>query len=297
MSAPVHVETIPAGSDVARALEALAADAGIQRGRVQISGGLRRVRVLPHAAGTPFAIDGGVELVSAHGLFNDGALILRGVVSWSDRGLPRMAAGRIEEAISDGSLTAVAEIFGALAPRQPAASPAQPAANDAMTRPAHAAAESEPSPPTSKRRSRSAPAPRRRAAAAEDPHVDLTPEIDEIPVKPLPAPAKPKSTGGGGWAAAVAASKATDRGRARKATPTPDDLGFDVDGRPQLQIGDILIHPRFGRCTVARVTSPEKVKVRRPTGALFDMHLKVVHFRRQGDEDGKRVFALRIGRR
>lgn len=282
MPSPAHIETVPGGADLARALEAFAADAGILRGRVHLSGGLRRVLLRPTADAPAFALEGPVELVDAHGLFNDGPLTLRGVVAWSDRGLPRMAAGIIDEAISDGTVTAVAEVFAALAEGAPT--------------PRVTAPEPQPEPKRSRARGRRAEPPARRSRPepkADDAQVDLAPEIADIEAKPVAEPPKPK---GGGWAAAVAASKAADRGRARKSMPSADDLGFDVEGPPNLIPGDILIHPRFGRCRVVRKPTGNKVKLRRPTGAMFDMHLRVAKFQRQSDEDGKRVFGLRIGR-
>jgi hypothetical protein len=80
--------------------------------------------------------------------------------------------------------------------------------------------------------------------------------------------------------------------------PSPADLGFsEVEGTPDLEPGDLLVHPRFGRCRVVRAPVSEKVKLKRPTGGLFDMHLRVVSFTRAPDEDGRRVFRLEIKRR
>ena len=76
----------------------------------------------------------------------------------------------------------------------------------------------------------------------------------------------------------------------------PSDLGFDVDGDPDLRGGDLLIHPRFGRCKVIKVAD-DKLKVRRPTGAFIDLHMRVCTFTRLPDEEGRRVFDVRIGKK
>lgn len=101
-------------------------------------------------------------------------------------------------------------------------------------------------------------------------------------------------SGGGGWGAAIEASGEAD-------TPPPKAVQSDESKTPHdeatLKPGDILLHPRFGRCRVARVPMFGKVKVRRPTGALIDLHMKVLTFVRNPDEDGSRVYALKIGRK
>lgn len=94
----------------------------------------------------------------------------------------------------------------------------------------------------------------------------------------------------GGWGAAVAASRTVGRG----GSPSPDELGFDAT--PTLVAGDVLLHPRFGRCVVSRMIAKSKVKLRRPSGGLFDMHLKVCSFVREPNEGDARVFSVTIGR-
>jgi hypothetical protein len=69
----------------------------------------------------------------------------------------------------------------------------------------------------------------------------------------------------------------------------------EVD-EPDLAPGDVLIHPHFGRCRVAKAGDDEKIKVRLPTGRLVDLHLGVMRLFRCPDEDGKRVFKARVGR-
>jgi len=66
---------------------------------------------------------------------------------------------------------------------------------------------------------------------------------------------------------------------------------------PELKPGDVLLHPRFGRCRVVRTPMFGKVKARRPTGALIDLHLKVLLLKRLPDEDGRRIFEVSIRKR
>ncbi|MCB9522320.1 MAG: hypothetical protein H6702_02945 [Myxococcales bacterium] len=286
MNAP-HLEPLSAGVDLIRSLEAVAARLGAQRGQVQAAGPLQRVVVRPTVDAPALAIEGPVELVQAEGLLVDGPLVLRGVVAWSDRGVPRMAAGYLDDAVSAGLLARVhiwqagpSAQVGATAPMEapaprPSAEPARPRRPRKAADPAVQPTRREPEPA---------------ADDDDDPHVNLAPELDALAAQPTPTPPAPPA--GGGWAAAVAAS----RNAPRRPMPSPDDLGFDVDGAPELKRGDLLIHPRFGRCRVLRAAQGDKVRIQRPTGAHIDLHLRVVQFRRLPDEDGKRIFQLKIGR-
>ncbi|MGK0362606.1 MAG: hypothetical protein ACI9U2_004927 [Bradymonadia bacterium] len=166
------------------------------------------------------------------------------------------------------------------------------------------------------------------SARDDNPHIDLSDTAAEIVPKPAPKPgggwgaavAASKNAGAlqraprsteptarsaavspqttlspaagttGGWGAAVAASRTVGRG----GSPSPDELGFDAT--PTLVTGDVLLHPRFGRCVVSRMIAKSKVKLRRPSGGLFDMHLKVCSFVREPNEGDARVFSVTIGR-
>ncbi len=102
--------------------------------------------------------------------------------------------------------------------------------------------------------------------------------------------------GGGGWGAAVAASAEGPAAEGDTGAPAPQKPRT-TNEEPTLRPGDILLHPRFGRCRVARGPMFGKVKVRRPTGALIDLHMKVLVFTRNPDEGDARVYALKIGRK
>lgn len=265
---------IAAGQPLLPALEAACARQGVADGQARLRGALQRAVLAPAPDAEPLALAGPLYLVDGSVEIDEG--VCYAVVSWSDRGLPRVAAGVLAEAIS-GGVTAVVdgeadEPLEAAAPK--AAAPAPPA-----ERP---------------RRERERPARRARPAEDEDEErVDLSAEMAELTPRPPPAapPAPEPAQQSLGWGAAVAASRAAPA--AGRDAPSPHELGFDAP--PELQAGDILIHPRFGRCRVSRPASGAKVAVRRATGALIDLHLKVVQFTRLPDEDGRRVFRLKIG--
>lgn len=81
--------------------------------------------------------------------------------------------------------------------------------------------------------------------------------------------------------------------------PTP--VSTAVQPSPQLTtqefaVGDILMHPRFGRCKVVRAPSFGKIKIRKPSGAFSDLHLKVVQITRVEMTSGGRTIHVRIGK-
>lgn len=273
------IQAVQPGEDLLSALDALCARLGVADGALQLSGALRDATVLPAPGADALVLEGPLFLVGGQALVRSGQATLTGLVSWSDRGLPRLAGGALEAATSGGVDVVM---HGASLAVAPAAEAPAPRAPKRPARPQRAA--------------KPAPAPTPPAAADDDPHVDLSGEMEKLAPRPAPAPAPT-----GGWAAAVAASKSPPTPAARSAPlspPTASDLGFDVDGTPDLVRGDVLVHPKFGRCRVVQPPVGDKVKLRRASGGLFDLHLRVCGFTRQPDEDGGRVFRVRIeGRR
>ena len=274
---------------------------GIERGMALLVGALRGATVRPAPDATPVILTEPTWLVQATATVDGGQVALHGVVSWVDQGLPRMVAGQIESARSGGvRLQVLPAAMVAAKPRSPGRAAARtPAARAPAPRPEEPVAAPQPTP---------------------DPHIDLSETAAAITPKPaptagggwgaavaaskaaraprstqpaqrsaMPAPAKPAAKASGGWGAAVAAS----RSASRSGLPSPDELGFDTS--PTLVAGDVLLHPRFGRCKVSRMIGKSKVKLRRPSGGLFDMHLKVCSFVREADEGDVRVFSVTIG--
>lgn len=304
---------------------------GIKRGMALLVGALRGATVLPGPDATPVILTAPTWLVQATATIDDGQVALHGVVSWVDQGLPRVVAGQVEAARSGGVRV---QVLPAAMAASVASAAARPAATKASRAPAASRASSNARPKASERAAASRAAARSARAAAttpDDPHIDLSETAAAISPKPAPkagggwgaAVAASKSAGArqraprspepkarsavaspavskapvskaagksGGWGAAVAAS----RGGGRGGRPSPDELGFDA--APTLVAGDVLLHPRFGRCVVSRMIGKSKVKLRRPSGGLFDMHLKVCSFVREPNEGDARVFSLTIGR-
>ena len=63
-----------------------------------------------------------------------------------------------------------------------------------------------------------------------------------------------------------------------------------------LAVGDILMHPRVGRCKVVRAPSFGKIKIRKPSGAFSDLHLRVVQITRVETSPNGRTVHIRIGK-
>ena len=62
----------------------------------------------------------------------------------------------------------------------------------------------------------------------------------------------------------------------------------------ELKTGDVLLHPRFGRCRVVRAPAFGKLKVRRPNGSFTDLHMKVIDIIRVETADGERLVHMQI---
>ena len=116
-----------------------------------------------------------------------------------------------------------------------------------------------------------------------------------VPV-PAPAPENPagppsaspfEPTPQTSWHDVAAAS-------ARKAAVSPpaDDSDEEDD---TMQVGDIVMHPTFGRCQVQRVEGNyEYVHLRLRNGRLVRVSLDIIKVSRAGTEDGHRVFRARV---
>ena len=109
------------------------------------------------------------------------------------------------------------------------------------------------------------------------------PIVQESPSTPI-ATRRPS-----GWDVVAAKSKELDE-------PDEDPVDAWTEGLDgDLQRGDILLHPRFGRCKVLRVEEEERVvlvdEARKPRTVALD-YLSV---RQDPDADG-RVFEVRVGR-
>ena len=298
-------DALAAGSEVLDALAATCARRGVLRALAILTGRLDAARVAPGPDAEAITLSGPLFLVQATASIEPGGIELQGVISWEDQGLPRMIAGRIESAISAGLivqlLSAVTAAPAEAADPEESDDPAPPSRTprSEASRETVVTTTERRIPRTGRDSARELPGrelPGRELAGRELPGRELPTRRED------PAPAAPREATEtrAGWAAAVAVSRAPVRtgpippARPRPTgVPTPDELGFeDV---PTLRMDDVLVHPRFGRCRVSKVTGRDRVKVRRPAGGMIDLALDVCRFVREpDDEHGHRVFRLII---
>jgi len=209
---------------------------------------------VPAPGASAIHIDAPAFLVSGHAHRVSDDIVVFGLVSWVDNGIPRNVAGQIQSADSEGVMV--------LLP-----------VSDAKANPANKAPKPAPEPTPSARAAEAAPA---------------APTPAPIEPSPIPPPTEPS------WSDAVTASAPAEKA-APSTRPTPRTSGrLDPEGLPQFERGDIVVHPRYGRCTVIRAPKFHKLKLRRTTGAFFDLHLKVCSFEVEADDDGHAVYRVQI---
>ncbi len=139
--------------------------------------------------------------------------------------------------------------------------------------------------------------------AVEKPAAPRSPE----PVPERAAPAEPQRTPiagkGMSWKDAVEESNAPGEAAAPSASratgekPSAEDIYASVDmEEPLMEAGDILEHPKLGRCRVMKVEDGEFAHVRLPRGRIRKLSLDIVDVEFDREEDGRRVFKAIIGR-
>jgi len=85
-----------------------------------------------------------------------------------------------------------------------------------------------------------------------------------------------------------------DVARASQRKEEEEVAGEDI---AQIVIGDVLEHPRFGRCTVERIEGEQEfAAVRLEAGRLVRLALDVLRFKLLREEDGRRVLQVRVVR-
>lgn len=115
-------------------------------------------------------------------------------------------------------------------------------------------------------------------------------------IEPEPAPIVGK---GLSWkdAAAQAAEAPRAKASAASSRPSASDLYADVDlEEPTIEAGDILEHPKLGRCRVIKIDEGEFAHVRLPRGRIRKLSLDIVEVEFDREEDGRSVFRAIIGR-
>ena len=292
------VATLPVGTPLIAAIDAICNRHEITQGEVRLRGALREVRLSLGDDTEPLHLSGTVQVVSGEGeLAPDlGVTGFSAVLSWVDRGMPRVVAGVVEQAESAG-VRVIIEAWESV--ERLAATPKRPSPRLQEPRTVAQPESSRPEdrPPPERRELRpngAAPivrSPAEAARTASSPPARPGPAQGQpvMPPEPLPADAG----AGGGWAAAVAASRSPPPPTGRPGGPLPLDSGAGpLDEDPEAKPGDILVHPQFGRCKVLGGTDSDRIKIRMATGRFVDLHLGYVKLIRQADEDGVRVFRV-----
>jgi predicted DNA-binding protein with PD1-like motif len=75
-----------------------------------------------------------------------------------------------------------------------------------------------------------------------------------------------------------------------------DDIYGDIDlDAPLIEAGDVLDHPKLGRCRVIKVEDDEYVHVRTPNrGRMRKLSLNVVDVEFCGEENGRQIFEVEV---
>lgn len=72
-----------------------------------------------------------------------------------------------------------------------------------------------------------------------------------------------------------------------------DDYDEDED-RPDMKPGDVLEHPKLGRCRIMKVEEDDYAHIRLPRGKISKLVLDIFEVQYKGVEDGRNVFSLRL---
>jgi predicted DNA-binding protein with PD1-like motif len=75
------------------------------------------------------------------------------------------------------------------------------------------------------------------------------------------------------------------------------DESSALDDEVELSPGDILDHPRLGRCVVESEADDDRIRIRLANDRIVDLHLGLVSLTVTGQESGKTVYSVRVRRR
>jgi hypothetical protein len=255
------LETIPPGTTLLEAVEGIFASRYLPKNaRLEIWGAVRDVIIAAAPDAPPQTLGERAFLLQGHASHDGQRVVMFGVVSWSDNGIPRLMGGQLHDAASDG--VSVLIIGDSVTERSGSDSSA-------------------PSPPTNR------PSSTASSSAPPASRVESTPPREQGKASQPPA---------AGWSDAVRASERTQEGDSTGSQGFAGSVSGSLDsgGIPNFERGDTVVHPRYGRCAVVRAPKFHKLKLRRTTGAFFDLHLKVCRFEFAGDEDGHAVYRVQI---
>ncbi|MBA2663405.1 MAG: DNA-binding protein [Bradymonadaceae bacterium] len=145
------------------------------------------------------------------------------------------------------------------------------------------------------------PAPRAPEAAPASRAAQPAPPPATTTAPAAPA-APPRPATGMSWSEAMAksdeAKPASSRLAPRSGTRqnTAVDLGLDDDEStdPAMAPGDILDHPKLGRCRVMKIEDDDYAHIRLPRGKIRKLALAVCEIVFKGEEEGRKVFQVRV---
>ncbi len=137
--------------------------------------------------------------------------------------------------------------------------------------------------------------------APEVPAASIPATRPAAPVAPAPVAATPPSTMS--WSDAIAKNddiksagrQAPKIGDRRNAAPSTYNFDDEEDERV-LSAGDYLDHPKLRRCLVMKVENDDYAHIRLPSGKIRKLALAVCEIVYKGEEDGRNVFSVRIGK-
>ncbi len=137
-----------------------------------------------------------------------------------------------------------------------------------------------------------APSPSPTAASAEMPDTDDSSEDDSPSLS---------------WDEAIATAEDVEKKRKTARRPGGGGVStakkkksdpyqnLDLD-EPLIDKGDLLDHPKLGRCRVLNVEDDQYVRIRLPRGRIRKLALEVLEIEYQGEENGKHLFEARVRR-
>ncbi len=147
------------------------------------------------------------------------------------------------------------------------------------------------------RRTEQAPAPEQPAKApkaepAPKPAAEQKPAADKKPIA-----GKGMSWKDAAGEAAAPPEAETARKGSKSKSPSAEELYADVNFEEALmQPGDILEHPKLGRCRVMKVEEGDFVHVRLPRGRIRKLSLEIVDVTLDREEGDRRIFKAKVGR-
>ena len=72
-----------------------------------------------------------------------------------------------------------------------------------------------------------------------------------------------------------------------------DDFDEDEE-RPEMKPGDMLEHPKLGRCRIMKVEEDDYAHIRLPRGKISKLVLDIFDIHYKGEENGRNVYTLRM---